>query len=423
MIMIFCTYRFIFIGYIKLILAMSWYQLIYDMTLFNSAIDVGNYPILYISYLGQFIGGIGSSIMSNWISFILFYVVIFEKSFDIMRNYSFILLSSVIVSIPTVIVYSIGALPEGANTFYVDIAGLYLYFYARVITIALNFIMIGCIVYKNYRVRSKSTTKTPAEIAINTLCRRIMYYPILQTISRSGYAWYESQYGFDFSVTEAEHNQSRYAALMFTAIITPTVSVGYLILFLTIEPNAYDCFKELFCCGSSSSSKRQHNKSQNDSLRASSNFEGTTTTTTTNNTTDPSNMCELNSSGIRESIDSDNNRQTDYRYQSESSMYRHSWNVFRSSIADFFIPADEKDFDNRTEDEIFAIINENQLLNTVKIPLSSSIIELNDRRIVIRRTSSITITNPLRSSNKNNNNNNNNNDNNDGDDDVAFNNL
>jgi hypothetical protein len=392
---------------------MSWYQLIYDMTLFNSAIDVGNYPILYISYLGQFSGGIGSSIMSNWIAFILFYVVIYEKSFDIIRNYSFILLSSVIISIPTVIVYSIGALPEGSNPLYVDIAGSYLYFYTRVISIALNFIMIGFIVYKNYQVRSKSSTKTPAEIAINTLCRRVMYYPILQTISRSGYAWYESQYGFDFRVSEAEHNQSRYAALMFTAIITPTVSVGYLILFLTIEPNAYDCFKEIFCCsGSSSSSKTQHNenttttttnndKSQNDSLTTSSNFDSATATT--NNTSDPSNMCELNNSnGIRESIIvSENNRLTDYRYNGESSMYRYSWNVFRSSITNFFIPTDEIDYYNRTEDEIFAIINESQ----------SSIIQLNG---------SITISNPLRSSiNNNNHKNNTNNDN----DDLVFHNL
>jgi len=364
------------------------------MTLFNSAIDVGNYPILYISYLGQFSGGIGSSIMSNWIAFILFYVVIYEKSFDIIRNYSFILLSSVIISIPTVIVYSIGALPEGSNPLYVDIAGSYLYFYTRVISIALNFIMIGFIVYKNYQVRSKSTTKTPAEIAINTLCRRVMYYPILQTISRSGYAWYESQYGFDFRVSEAEHNQSRYAALMFTAIITPTVSVGYLILFLTIEPNAYNCFKEIFCCSgsSSNSSKTQHNenynnntttnnndnnndKSQNDSLATSSNFDSATATT--NNTSDPSNNNKSN--GIRE----------------------YSWNVFRDSITNFFIPTDEIDYDNRTEDEIFAIINESQ----------SSIIQLNG---------SITISNPLRSSIYNNNHNNNTNNDND---DLVFHNL
>ena len=159
---------------------MSWYQLIYDMTLFNSAIDVGNYPILYISYLGQFIGGIGSSFMSNWIAFVLFYIVFRHKSFEIMKNYQKLLWSTVIIWIPIVIIYSIGALPENANSYLIHVASFSIYYYARLISIALNFILIGSIIYKNYRVKSKRTTKTTAEIAINTLCRRVMYYPILQ---------------------------------------------------------------------------------------------------------------------------------------------------------------------------------------------------------------------------------------------------
>jgi len=172
-------------GYIKLILTMSWYQLIYDLTLFNSSIDVGNYPILYISYLGQFIGGIGSSFMSNWISFVLFYVVFMQKSFEIIKNYPKILCSTIIIWIPIVIIYSIGALPEDANTYLIHVASFSIYYYARLVSIVLNFILIGSIVYKNYQVRSKSTTKTPAEIAINTLCRRVMYYPILQVTNGS----------------------------------------------------------------------------------------------------------------------------------------------------------------------------------------------------------------------------------------------
>ena len=217
----------------------------------------------------------------------------------------------------------------------VDIASGYLYFYARLISIALNFVMIACILYKNYQVRSKSTIKTPAEVAINTLCRRVMYYTILQTISRSGYAWYEAQYGFDFSVYEAEHNQERYAALMYTAIITPTVSVGYLILFLTIEPNAYDCFKEIFC-----GIKNLRSMSKNDSVT---NLDDGTT---------------KNSDRISDTL---SERQTDYRYNSES-LYRYSWNVLRNSSFGNFLMNPSEDHDNRTESEIFAAIDEKQSL-------------------------------------------------------------
>ena len=96
-----------FIGYIKLILAMSWYQLLYDITLFNVIVDVGNYPILYIASFVEIIGGIGASFMSNWIAFILFYVVVFEKVFDIVNNYMYIILSTFIIWLPIVVVFSV----------------------------------------------------------------------------------------------------------------------------------------------------------------------------------------------------------------------------------------------------------------------------------------------------------------------------
>ena len=213
---------------------MSWYQLVYDITLFTVIVDVGNYPIVYISTVVEIIGGMGASFMSNWIAFVLFYVVVYKKSFDVMKNYIYIILSTVIIWIPIVVIYSIGALPEGSNSHLVTFVHLTLYYYARLVSIALNFIMIGFIVYKNYQVRSKSTTKTPAEIAINTLCRRVMYYPILQTVSCSGYACYEFQYGFNFRVSQAQHDPEQYGLLIYSAIIITTISVDYLILFLYI---------------------------------------------------------------------------------------------------------------------------------------------------------------------------------------------
>ena len=326
-----------FIGYIKLILAMSWYQLLYDITLFNVIVDVGNYPILYIASFVEIIGGIGASFMSNWIAFVLFYVVIFEKSFDILKNYIYIILSTVIIWLPMVIIYSIGALPQGSNPRLVTLERLSLFYYIKLSSIALNFFLIGCIVYKNYQVRSKNTTKTPAEIAINTLCRRVMYYPILQTLSRSGYAWYESQYGFDFRVSQAEHNGERYTALMYSAIITPTVSFGYLIIFLYIEPNAYNSFKEIFCGIKAVDNNNNENENENEN--------------------------ELNNEGFSES-------QSERIYNSASESF-FSWDNFRSSTAS--ISKKPSDYDNRSESEIFDIIDQSQLNQQ-----SSVIIELNN---------------------------------------------
>jgi len=179
-----------------------------------------------------------------------------------------------------------------------------------------------------------------------------MYYPIIQSISRSGYAWYESQYGFDFRVSEAEHDPERYTALMYAAIITPTVSLAYLILFLTIEPNAYIIFKEIFCGIKVSS---DDNNKQNVTL-------------------DDDN--ELNEE-VRET-------QSERIYNSANESF-FSWDNFRSSVANIFTVS--IDYDNRTESEIFAIIDESHFIQKSTIKT----IELNH------------------SNNSNNNNNNNNN--------------
>ena len=153
-----------------------------------------------------------------------------------------------------------------------------------------------------------------------------MYYPILQTISRSGYAWYESQYGFDFRVSQAEHDGERYTALMYSAIITPTVSFGYLIIFLYIEPNAYNSFKEIFC-GIKAANNNDNNENEN----------------------------ELNNEGFSES-------QSERIYNSATESF-FSWDNFRSSKN---IPSD---YDNRTESEIFAAIDQSQLNQQLSVDI------------------------------------------------------
>ena len=366
-----------FIGYIKLILAMSWYQLLYDITLFNDVNNVGIYPIEYITHVAQLIRGIGSSFVSSWIAFVLFYVVVYKKTFDIMKNHMYIILSTVIIWLPIVVVYSVGALPEGSNPHLVDFANLTLYYYARLISIALNFIMVGCIMYKNYRVRSKNKSKTPAEIAINTLCRRVMYYPILQTIGRSGYAWYEFQYGFNFSISQVEHDPERYGLLMYSAIITPTVSIGYLILFLYIEPHAYRIFKKIFC-GINTPEKDSDNRS------SSSRIDGSVLSNIYNSSHNSNNDIIKSSLQERQSnfeMMRNLERQSAYLYDNTRDSH-FSWDVFSASIANFFV-IDDDDYDNRTESEIFAAINESHALNAMNSTAPSEL-HLDGRRSVTR---------------------------------------
>jgi hypothetical protein len=350
---------------------------VYDITLFTVIVDVGNYPIVYLSTVVEIIGGIGASFMSNWIAFVLFYVVIFEKSFDILKNYMYIVLSTVIIWLPMVIIYSIGALPQGSNPRLVTLERLSLFYYIKLSSIALNFFLIGCIVYKNYQVRSKNTTKTPAEIAINTLCRRVMYYPILQSIGRSGYAWYEFQYGFNFSVSQAQHDPERYGLLIYSAIITPTISIGYLMIFLYIEPHAYKIFKKIFC-GIDTPEKGSDNQSISSSIDGSVLSNIYNSSHNSNNDTIKSSLQERQSNvEMMRNLE----RQSAYLYDNTRDSH-FSWDAFRTSIANFFV-IDDDDYDNRTESEIFDAINESHALNAMNSTAPSEL-HLDGRRSVTR---------------------------------------
>ena len=134
-------YKMNITGYIKLILAMSWYQLIYDLSYFTDGNDVGNYPVKYLSALGQTIGGLGSGIISNWIAYAVFYIIVYQRSFDIMKYYNKIFVSSIIIMLPIVLLYSIGDIPENAHP-QLDLAAGVIYFIVRVVSILINILLV-----------------------------------------------------------------------------------------------------------------------------------------------------------------------------------------------------------------------------------------------------------------------------------------
>jgi hypothetical protein len=178
-----------------------------------------------------------------------------------------------------------------------------------------------------------------------------MYYPILQTISRSGYAWYEFQYGFDFRVTEAKHDPERYGLLIYSAIIAPTVSISYLILFLYIEPHAYKIFKKVFC-GIDTTGKKEEDHDDDD-------YKSTTSRMDQSNRASNQSEIDILERRLQRSNVYNNSTEMEnsfYQYGS-TTITRFVWNDFRSSITNFFNLQDDI-YDNRTEDEIFAVIDD-----------------------------------------------------------------
>ena len=100
-------------------------------------------------------------------------------------------------------------------------------------------------------MRSLGVSRTKSEIAISTLSMRLFYYPIIQAIGRSGCAWYEMtyKYNFDpdsgFNFNPERTTDTQFAAQCLMVISTPLISIGYLCIFLIMQPDAMRSFRAL----------------------------------------------------------------------------------------------------------------------------------------------------------------------------------
>jgi hypothetical protein len=178
-------------GHILLILYMEYAQTLYDVTFFFSNVDVGYYAVS-VANIFQIIFGICSSLLSNWMAYIILHIVIYRQKFDVFKNFKFILLSSFLPGFINAIVYAVAVIPkENESDDLVTISILYLYYYIRFASIIFNFVIVSIILYKIDLMSSKTVHKSDQEIAIRTVARRMILYPIVQAISRSGYSWYE----------------------------------------------------------------------------------------------------------------------------------------------------------------------------------------------------------------------------------------
>jgi hypothetical protein len=240
-------------GHILLVSTMTIFTLIYDVTFFSGVVDVGNLYVTVLSNCIQLFSGITSSLISNVVAWITFYVVTYRTSIDIFKNYYLFML---VVAIPATIDCCIflGSLRGSDYKYLADIAILEYYYYLKLISIALNFFFVSATAYEIRRIGSRKHILSKHETALNSLSMRLFFYPIIQSISRSGCAWYEFQYRYDnhnsggFDLNPPHTGNTQFAAQVVMALTMPLGSIGYLIIFLLMQPKAYEEFQKIFGC-------------------------------------------------------------------------------------------------------------------------------------------------------------------------------
>lgn len=132
-----------------------------------------------------------------------------------------------IVNIPPIV---IGVL----FIFYDDVMALtYIYLTVRTGSIVFNVVAYLVIYIKIENMNFHRTSSEPALIsqrtadAVNALATRLLYYSVVQTISRVGTTWYQMQYGihdWDFALTDPTTFQVGLNYVQ--AVLTPSAGIG-----------------------------------------------------------------------------------------------------------------------------------------------------------------------------------------------------
>jgi hypothetical protein len=230
--------------HVSLIFAMTVFELMYDVTFFSGMVNTGSFEISVFSNIAQLLGGTTSSIISNVIAGVALYVVFYKRTIDVQRYYVLVISICSVPGLVIAILY-ITALSEEKYKYLANVSVLGIYYFVRLVSIGINFVCSICTAWLIRRMKSQSTTKTASEVAISTMSIRLLYYPLVQAVGRTGCAWYEMQYGYNFSrdsgfnFNPSYTNDEQFAAQCLMVICTPLISIGYLTIFLIMQPDAW----------------------------------------------------------------------------------------------------------------------------------------------------------------------------------------
>ena len=229
--------------HLSLIFAMTSFELMYDIFFFSSMVDTKSFGLTVLSNIMVCLGGTTSSMLSNVIALVALYVVYYRQTIDLMPYYYLIIAAATIPGMVVIIMYMM-VLSDAKYMYLVDVGLEGIYYYTRLASIGINFVCSIGTAVTVHRMRSLINTRSPAELAINRLSMRMFYYPIVQAIGRSGCAWYEMEYGYNYQLNRTVNldpphtSNTQFAVQCWMTICIPLIAVGYLAIFLIMQPDA-----------------------------------------------------------------------------------------------------------------------------------------------------------------------------------------
>lgn len=231
-------------GHIELLLYMTVYQFIYELFFFTISVDVGSALVKSISWGIAIPSGTMSVGYSNWMVFVAWYIVYFKKPFDVVSNMN---MMTSICATPTIIETILYWYCDVSYRSCVAIVINNIYDILRTTSIGINVALILSIAWELGFFNSESAShKDEKYLAIRTCVMRLILYPVAQGFSRIGFMWYHTAYGA--YVTFDNMTIDKIFCLMILGLTAGSISVAYLLIFLFMQPHAYDHFLALLRC-------------------------------------------------------------------------------------------------------------------------------------------------------------------------------
>jgi len=238
-------------GFLLLVATLSVAQMIYDVGFFFRA-NTQDPVCRFLWYLFQVSGGMATTLITNVIAFIVANIAMTLRSYDIKKNYSYIMGWVALISMAPALVLAITSVMQPQEE-YGNVITFTAYVYAilRILSISINF---GAYLVLTLRLRrmglSLSTNKNAPLHPVAALSSRMIYYPIVQLLTRLAAAWMEFKYpsggeGDDYVLEQTTDYQ---IANTLYSISSPSAGIGFFLIFLFMQPAAWSHLKARMCC-------------------------------------------------------------------------------------------------------------------------------------------------------------------------------
>jgi len=248
-------------GYMRLIFSLTSCQLLSDMAFFFIPYSIEDdssqdSPLFLVQIFLFSLGSVSVALWTNLISYTLFVVVVHQRNFDLHKNFNMV---RAMIMFPGFALATLNVIYR--DDYYSQLTTTVIWIQLLSIIFNITIHIVVSYILREMRAaemseinllnsesgtRDTTVTRYPGYTSnmlkpVQELAKRLEYYPIVQIIALSGLVWYF--FGYNLAILGPSHNATtRMVAWYSYSVLSPCAGIGYFIVFLKVQPYAYNRF-------------------------------------------------------------------------------------------------------------------------------------------------------------------------------------